>query len=374
MRRRSLFLLLSPLVGLGVMGWIAIQAGLSLRSITSQVEWETHLLVLGAWSLSLLGRGGRIALLARGLGRSLSLTRAMAVQLLGEGAAAVTPSRAGSDPARLLYLRKVGIDVPTGIAVLIGEMVAEGIVLGGVILTLLLLLPTGRGPVLGALPYSLAALAMPFLATLLARLPASRIPPRLVGPLGMKGERWRRVRIGVRRFRLKARALTRLERKTMMAVLLVSLVHVLARLSILPLLAGGFGGSVPLAPLLAWPLLLLYTGSLLPPPGGGGAVELTFAAVLTPFLGQGALASALLWWRFYTFYLGALLGGVVLLLALGRVGLNSAPPERGPHGMVAAPLPAPEPAALHVRPGREKPALEGYLGAPESPPPARYPG
>ena len=152
MRGRPLLLLLSPLPGLGVMGWVAFQAGLSFRSVTSQVTWETHLLVLGAWSLSLLGRGGRIALLARGLGRRLSLTRAMAAQLLGEGAAAATPSRAGSDPARLLYLRKVRIDVPTGIAVLIGEMVAEGIVLGGVILTLLLLLPTDRARSLGPSP------------------------------------------------------------------------------------------------------------------------------------------------------------------------------------------------------------------------------
>lgn len=118
------------------------------------------------------------------------------------------------------------------------------------------------------------------------------------------------------------------------AVLLVSLVHIMARLSVLPILVAGLDGQAPLGPLVAWPLVLLYAGSLLPPPGGGGAVEVTFLAALTAVVGGVGLAGTLLWWRVYTFYLGALSGGLVLVLALGRQGLSELDPGRKDAGVV----------------------------------------
>ncbi len=323
MRFTTFLLSLSPLLGLGVVLWVAAGAGVSLRGITGLVPLSVHVVLLGAWGLSLAGRGTRIALLARGLGAPLSLGSAMGIQLTGEGAAAATPSRSGSDPARLLYLKRSGVDFATGMAVLIGEIVAEGVILLGIIGLFLAFMPGARIPALGALPYALGALAMPFAAVLLVRLPARRTPPRLTRALGLTEGRWRGVRAGVRRFSLKARSLSRLDRKTIIGVLLVSLVHVLARLAILPVLALGTVPSAPLAPLIAWPLLLLYTGSLLPPPGGGGAVEITFAAGLSGTLGGEVLAGLLLWWRLYTFYLGAAMGGILILLILGRVGISA---------------------------------------------------
>lgn len=95
---------------------------------------------------------------------------------------------------------------------------------------------------------------------------------------------------------------------------------------------------------MVWPLVLLYAGSLLPPPGGGGAVEITFIAALTSVVGGVELAGTLLWWRVYTFYLGALAGGLVLVLALGRQGLS----ELGP-GRKDAEVPAPGKPILQPR-------------------------
>jgi hypothetical protein len=61
------------------------------------------------------------------------------------------------------------------------------------------------------------------------------------------------------------------------------------------------------------PFFVLYTTALLPPPGGGGGVEVVFATLLGGVLPDAMLASALVWWRVYTFYLGAALGALVLL-------------------------------------------------------------
>ena len=50
---------------------------------------------------------------------------------------------------------------------------------------------------------------------------------------------------------------------------------------------------------------------MVPAPGGGGAVELAFRAALAPVIGPSLFAAALLWWRFYTFYIYIVLGAIV---------------------------------------------------------------
>jgi hypothetical protein len=310
-------------MGLGVMILLFFHTGASLARLPRAIPLPYQLGAFGAFLLSLLGRGARLAILARGLGNSLGLPGAVATQLTGEAAAAATPSRSGSDPVRLLYLNKLGVDIPTGVAVLVGEIMAEGIVLTCVIVALLFLVPASAPLVLGALPYAVTALAMPFVAFSLVRRPSGRKPPSWWQKLHLRPGYWRGLRVGAERFRSKARALAGLRVGTVAGVVLVSFLHILARLSILPILTRGVAPGVSLGPLVAWPLLLLYTGSLLPPPGGGGAIELTFAVGLAPVLAAGSLPGLLLWWRFYTFYLGAIAGALILTAGLGKAGMTA---------------------------------------------------
>ena len=83
----------------------------------------------------------------------------------------------------------------------------------------------------------------------------------------------------------------------------MSVMHVTMRLCVLPALVLGAGADAPLAPLALWPLGLLYGAAIVPAPGGGGAVELAFRAALANVIGPRFFAAALLWWRFYTFYI-----------------------------------------------------------------------
>jgi len=78
-------------------------------------------------------------------------------------------------------------------------------------------------------------------------------------------------------------------------------------------------GTAPLAPLALWPLGFLYGAAVVPAPGGGGAVELAFSAALRGVIGPRLFAPALLWWRFYTFYIYILLGA----LAAGRTAMRA---------------------------------------------------
>jgi len=91
----------------------------------------------------------------------------------------------------------------------------------------------------------------------------------------------------------------------------MSVIHVAMRLCVLPALVLGAGASAPLAPLALWPLGFLYGAAVVPAPGGGGAVELAFRAALAGVIGRRYFAAALLWWRFYTFYIYIVLGAIV---------------------------------------------------------------
>ncbi|HKN64825.1 MAG TPA: hypothetical protein VJW73_01025, partial [Gemmatimonadaceae bacterium] len=56
-----------------------------------------------------------------------------------------------------------------------------------------------------------------------------------------------------------------------------------------------------------------------PAPGGGGAVELAFRAALGSVIPAHVFPAALLWWRFYTFYIYIALGAIVA----GRIALRA---------------------------------------------------
>ena len=98
--------------------------------------------------------------------------------------------------------------------------------------------------------------------------------------------------------------------KPAIASFLASVVHVAVRLTVLPSLVLTSVASVPLAPLALWPLGFLYGAAAVPVPGGGGAVEMAVRAALGGAIPASLFAAALIWWRFYTFYIYILLGAV----------------------------------------------------------------
>jgi uncharacterized membrane protein YbhN (UPF0104 family) len=68
--------------------------------------------------------------------------------------------------------------------------------------------------------------------------------------------------------------------------------------------------TAPSAPLALWPLGFLYGAAVVPARGGGGAVVVAFRAALGGTIPRELFAAALIWWRFYTFYLYILLGAL----------------------------------------------------------------
>ena len=97
--------------------------------------------------------------------------------------------------------------------------------------------------------------------------------------------------------------------------------------AVLPALVRFADPTVPLAPLVLWPLMLLYGAGVAPAPGGGGVIEVAYRATLGDVIPQALLGTTLVWWRFYTFYLPMLLGAIVAGRAVLRAMRDG--PERG---------------------------------------------
>jgi uncharacterized membrane protein YbhN (UPF0104 family) len=153
----------------------------------------------------------------------------------------------------------------------------------------------------------------------LSRRSASGPPPGWAEAIGLHAGRWRAVQRSLRKVRSGVRTVRGVHKGTAALALGASVLHVVFKVLVLPALVLPAAPETPVAPLVLWPLALFYGSVVAPAPGGGGFVEMAFKATLGGTLPRAIFAPALIWWRFYTFYIYLLLGGI----AAGRLVLRA---------------------------------------------------
>jgi uncharacterized protein (TIRG00374 family) len=289
------------------------------------LPWWAHLMALGAVAFELTLRSAKIAFSARACGIPLGFGTAARATLGGDFATAITPARAGAEPARFLVLTEAGVPASRALLVLFLELLVELASLVAIAGALLLLLPSsgalaGVAAMVGG--YATVVLGLGFGAWALSRRRAAGPPPRWARAVGINAWLWRRAQIGVRRLRESADALRHARLPLMAGSLACSVAHISGRLMILPIIVMAFGVHVPATSLVLWPLVLLYGGALIPAPAGGGAMEFGFGAIMDDVLPPRLLAATMIWWRFYSYYvyvlLGAVAAGRTVMRAVGR--------------------------------------------------------
>jgi uncharacterized protein (TIRG00374 family) len=234
----------------------------------------------------------------------------------GDFAAAITPGRTGAEPARFLIMSEAGVPPAENFLLLWLELFLEMLSLAAVVAGLGVVLRGAGGAALaGVLSvvgiYALFVLGLATLGIALSRRNASGPPPSWAAALGMHAGRWRVVQRSLRRIRSSVERVRDAHLGLLAAAFLASVVHVLLRLAILPVVVFALGGfDAPIAPLVLWPLALFYGGVVAPVPGGGGFIEVTFQHFLGGAIPARLLGASLVWWRFYTFYIYVLLGAV----------------------------------------------------------------
>lgn len=274
----------------------------------------SHVLAAAAVIIEIASRSLKITWSAKAVHLRLSFMTAVRTTLAGDFGASITPARSGAEPARYLVLAEAGMPARSALVVLFSELFIEALSLATVVLVVAFVF-RHAGIVLGALvgvvgAYSAFVIGIGVVAITLSRQSGDE-PPAWARRIGLRGHRWELVQRGLRQVRAAVDSVKHVDYRWATLSYLMSVVHVAMRLCVLPGLVLGAGAHVPLAPLALWPLGLLYGAAIVPAPGGGGAVELAFRAALASVIGQSLFAAALLWWRFYTFYIYIILGAIV---------------------------------------------------------------
>ncbi|MFL5560913.1 MAG: flippase-like domain-containing protein [Gemmatimonadaceae bacterium] len=318
---RWLLIALSFAAALGVSAWVVVsswpQAGGSMS-----LPLRAHLFALALTGLDIAARATKLRWGARAIGFELPIRPALRATLGGDFGGAITPSRSGTEPTRFLILTEAKIGAGNAMVLLFTELTFEVLSLVIFVIALAIALPHLGGALAG-----FAGVVGGFLALLIGGLALASIlsrpdrrgpPPRWAGWVGLNALRWRRLQSTLRQLRERLGALRRARRGWALAALAISLVHVAARISVLAALVLTVAPSVPVAPLVLWPLTLYYGAGIAPAPGGGGVVEVAYRGALGGIIPPAYLGASLVWWRFYTFYLPMLAGAVVAGRAVRR--------------------------------------------------------
>ncbi len=284
---------------------------------------RAHLFAITAVTVEILTRSLKITWSAKAAHIKLGFVTALRTTLAGDFGASITPARSGAEPARFLVLAEAGVPTPSALVVLFAELFLEALSLALVVLIVAVVF-RHAGIVLGALvgvvgAYAGFVIGVAMLAVVLSRRHVDDAPPRWARRLWLGGKRWDLIQRWFVQVRSTVDSVKHIDYRWAGAAFTMSVLHVAMRLCVLPALVLGAGAVVPLAPLALWPLGLLYGAAVVPAPGGGGAVELAFRAALAGVIGPGLFAAALLWWRFYTFYIDIVLGAI----AAGRTAIRA---------------------------------------------------
>jgi len=320
--RRWMLVAASFAATLGVAAYI-LWSGWASAGAPPRIPVAAHLLALLAVLAEIITRTVKIHWSAAALRIPLRFVTALRVCLGGDFGASITPSRSGAEPARFLILAEAGVPSAHALLILFTELFLEMSSLGVLCFVLAsgfrgsgLVVPLMTGIVGG---YATIVLSVGAFMYLLAHRNAHGPPPVWAGAVGLHAGRWRTIQRSLRSLRTSIAALKHARLAPMAAAFVASMVHVSLRLAVLPIIALAMDPSLPLATLVLWPLVFLYGGAVAPAPGGGGAVEYAFKLALTRVMSPAVLGGALVWWRFYTFYLYVLLGG----LAAGGTALRA---------------------------------------------------
>ena len=269
---------------------------------------EAHLICGTLVLLDQVARALRVRLLSGALGHPVSLTDAVITNTIGDAACALTPMRIAGEPVRLASLLRAGMPATASFLLIAFEVVTMWpVIIGCGVLVGIWFAPEWLR---GTAPLVLAGLARTWgwvvavgVVSLVAWLVARRwvnITPRLTR------RPWQRARVYGRRMPVGA----------LLGSAFLGFLNLASRTAILPVLLATLPEPPPLGPSILGSFALLYSQLALPTPAGAGAVDLGLLAGAAGDTGTSGL-EMLIWWRFYTTFIGVLAGGWVAARVFG---------------------------------------------------------
>ncbi|MFL5521381.1 MAG: YbhN family protein [Gemmatimonadales bacterium] len=269
---------------------------------------EAHLICLALVVVDMLGRTLRLQYLVHGCGHRLGFRDSLMSNLFAEAGATLTPLRVGGEPARLAGMLASGVPATASFVAIAFEVITAWPAMIVVAVWVF-----GRyapewwsnaGMHVGATlreqwPWAIAVVRLSAVAWWFGRRLARVAPHRLQRPMRRIMVYWRRMPWW-----------------PLAASFAFSILNVLTRLALLPVLALSLPTAPSLPTLLVGSFVLIYGQMILPTPAGAGAVELGFFAGAAGDLGGGG-SWLLLMWRVYSSGLGTAAGVAWAVRAYG---------------------------------------------------------
>lgn len=286
-----------------------------------------------SWSCT----ASRFWLLCRSLGYPIPYRRSLELALSIEFGVAATPGGLGGTAIFLTLLRQEGIPLPTGTSIWLADLASDAFFFAAfspIAIFFMLRNWNWSGFFQGLeKPHLIGVLVVLSLfcgfmmwavskCNYLERIEAlterysfarrRRIPARL------RLLRWRYLR-SVRQIRTACFFLWRQRKSILLVNLMLAAGQWFARYGLLPCILAAF--SINVSP---WPLILiqgiLMTSSLFfILPGGGGSVEVAMAVLLGHFVPLSLAGVIVILWRFFTYHLNLMVGGIVFFRACQRL-------------------------------------------------------
>jgi hypothetical protein len=325
---------LKTVIKRGIKFFLVISVGVSLIVLVLTVEKKTAeaisrvrftvlFLILLFWLLYILLDGLRLKFLTRAGGRELSLKRAIEVILTGYFLAAVTPFQTGGFPVQLFIMNKEGIGPGKGMAFLTfrGILIYTPIYITAPFL-FLFFFSGGNNWILRVLFRYFAFLFIVMLLVLLIAFIKPELAEGLIQSLQKKSSGKIRnfltfIIKEMEEFR-RGFALFLLDDnwKHLLLAFFVSLLSLTFYLSLVPSILYGLGLDPRLPDSVLIQMLLMALLLFIPTPGAGGIAEAGGAALFALLTPKHLLGIFIILWRFFTFYLAAMIGGIITLKEL----------------------------------------------------------
>jgi len=287
-----------------------------------------HLACLLAASLEVLTRAIKMRLSGVAVRIPFSVGTSIRAALGGDFAGAITPAKSGTEPARFVILREAGLPAADALVVLFLELFLEMLSLAILAAILAVILGGSSSEVQGLLgvitAYSTFVIAGGALGYTAAKRWSRGPQPSWARRYHFSDERWQHIQRSLRHLRANVVKLRTARWGVLAGSLAFSILHVLMRLAVLPIVMWSLGVRTALGPLVLWPLAIIYGSVAAPAPAGGGLVEVVFRGALGSHIPAPVFGAALLWWRVYTFYIllvgGAIVTGAAVMRSLRKNG------------------------------------------------------
>lgn len=321
--------------GLRVFAVITVVALLIILILTAKREtWQALKKVQPAfligtvvfWVLYLLFDGLRIQILSGALGRRVGIRVALKVIVSGFFLAAVTPFQTGGLPVQLYILRKEEISIGKGSLILLFRGVLELVVfIVAIPLIWFFYRSLLTGSVVRVLFRYLLTVYIGFTIFLLFLVFLPKTLKRLSYGLAFSLRRRKLVKSkkllrGIKRlfcevddFRRGLKIYFSKRKLKLLGALSMTLISFVAYFMFAPMLLYGLGLHSSLVEIVVLQILLKYLLFFIPTPGASGIAEAGFASLFYQICPQHLLGVFVILWRFFTFYLGAGIGGAVVL-------------------------------------------------------------